>query len=68
MTEIKMILTLDETNLILEALGQMPFVRVHQLIAKIQQQAHSQLAGMQNQSPPLQPHATEQLTGDHDER
>ena len=36
-------LTLDETNLLLEALGQMPYIQVHQLIAKIQQQASEQL-------------------------
>ena len=47
MTEIKIMLTIDETNLILEALGEMPFVRVHQLIAKIQQQAHNQLLATQ---------------------
>jgi hypothetical protein len=36
-------LTLEETNLLLEALGQMPYIQVHQLIAKIQQQASEQL-------------------------
>ncbi len=36
-------LSIEETNLILEALGQLPFVKVHQLISSIQQQASEQL-------------------------
>ena len=40
---IQLELTIDETNLILEALGSEPFVKVHQLISKIQQQASKQL-------------------------
>ena len=36
-------LTIDEANLILEALGNMPFKRVFPLIGKIQNQASSQL-------------------------
>ena len=40
---IQLTITLDETNLILEALGELPFVRVHQLIGKIQEQATEQL-------------------------
>ena len=42
MQKLQFNLTLDETKLILEALGEMPFVRVHQLIAKMQQQAETQ--------------------------
>jgi hypothetical protein len=41
---ITLTLGLDETNLVLEALGQLPFTRVYQLIATIQEQAHKQLA------------------------
>lgn len=37
-------LTLAETNLILEALGNLPFVRVFQLIGKVQQQAETQVS------------------------
>jgi hypothetical protein len=40
---LQLTLTIDEINLALEALGQMPFSRVHQLIANIQQQATAQL-------------------------
>lgn len=40
-------LTMDETNLILESLGQLPFVRVYTLIGKIQEQAAQQLGGQQ---------------------
>jgi hypothetical protein len=36
-------LTLNDINLVLESLGQMPFVQVHQLIGNIQQQAAGQL-------------------------
>lgn len=36
-------LTLEETNLLLEALGMMPYIQVHQLVGKIQQQASEQL-------------------------
>ena len=36
-------LGIEEANLILEALGQMSFARVHQLVAKLQQQAAAQL-------------------------
>ena len=43
MDELKLTLTIDETNLILEGLGNLPFVRVHQLVAKIQQQASAQI-------------------------
>jgi len=37
-------LTLEEINTVLEALGQMPYVRVYQLILKIQQQSAPQLS------------------------
>ncbi len=40
---INLVLTIEETNLILEGLGQLPFFRVHQLITNIQQQAALQL-------------------------
>lgn len=36
-------LELQETNLILEALGKLPFVSVYQLIGRIQQQAQAQM-------------------------
>lgn len=37
-------LSLAEVNQILEALGSRPYVKVYQLIGKIQQQAESQLS------------------------
>jgi hypothetical protein len=43
MKEINLKLTIDEANLILEALGNLPFARVYALIGKIQQQASQQL-------------------------
>jgi hypothetical protein len=44
MNKIDLQLSIDDTNLILEALGQLPFARVFQLIARIQEQARAQLA------------------------
>jgi hypothetical protein len=43
MQEIKINLAIEEANLILEALGQLPFARVYALIGKIQEQATQQL-------------------------
>ena len=43
MQEITLTLSLAEANQILEALGQQPYVRVYELIGKIQQQAQVQL-------------------------
>jgi len=44
MKEIALTLTIDETNLVLEALGNLPFVRVFALIGKLQEQARQQLS------------------------
>lgn len=44
MQMINLSLTLEEINVVLEGLGQMPYVRVYQLIANIQQQTASQLS------------------------
>jgi len=43
MSTISLNLTLEETNTVLEALGQMPYARVYLLIQKIQQQATERL-------------------------
>jgi hypothetical protein len=43
MQEIKLKLEMAEVNLMLEALGNLPFVRVYALINKIQNQASQQL-------------------------
>ncbi len=40
--EVTLTLNVDETNLILESLGSLPFVRVHDLIYKIKTQAQAQ--------------------------
>lgn len=45
MKTINLEITVDEANLILEGLGQMPFVKVYELITKIQEQARNQLNG-----------------------
>jgi len=43
MQEIKLVLTLDEINQVLAALGSQPYKDVFQLVTKIQQQAQAQL-------------------------
>ena len=43
MPPISLSLTLEETNTVLEALGQMPYARVYLLVQKIQQQATEHL-------------------------
>jgi hypothetical protein len=43
MQEMKLVLTLDEINQILSALGSQPYKDVFQLVNKIQQQAQAQL-------------------------
>ena len=47
MNDIRLELTVEETNLILEALGALPFARVYTLIARVQQSARQQLAAQQ---------------------
>lgn len=41
--EIRLNLSVEETNTVLEALGELPYVRVHILIDKVQRQATAQL-------------------------
>ncbi len=43
MNEIELKVTTDEANLVLEALGNLPFVKVYALVAKLQSQAKEQL-------------------------
>lgn len=43
MHEFELKLTLQEVNVLLEALGGLPYKQVYQLVAKIQQQAQAQL-------------------------
>lgn len=43
MKEINLKITLDEANLLLEALGELPFKKVFNLVNKIQTQASEQL-------------------------
>jgi hypothetical protein len=41
---IKVELSVEDVNMILEALGSLPFVKVYQLIGRLQAQARAQLA------------------------
>ena len=50
MKQLSLKLTLDEVNQVLEALGQQPYVKVHGLIEKIQQQGTGQLREEQSQA------------------
>lgn len=52
MNELTLKLTLEECNMLLEALGSQPFKQVHQLIAKIQTQATSQLENAETSTRP----------------
>jgi hypothetical protein len=45
MKELNLRLTIDEANLVLEGLGNLPFAKVYALVAKIQGQASEQLNG-----------------------
>lgn len=51
MKKISLELTIEEANKILEALGNLPFSQVHQLISNIQQQAAAQLNSNGQQTP-----------------
>lgn len=51
MEELKLNLTIDEANLILDALGRLPFAQVYSLVAKIQEQARQQINGAAAESP-----------------
>ncbi len=51
MTDIQLRLTIDELNLVLEGIGNLPFARVFALVGKIQAQAGEQL---QAQTPAAQ--------------
>jgi hypothetical protein len=50
MEKLKLELTIDEINRILQALGNLPFNEVFELIGKINQQANDQLSNNANSS------------------
>ena len=50
MKELKLTVTIEEANVIMEALGQMPFAKVYALVAKLQEQAARQLNGGDDQA------------------
>lgn len=56
MQNITLYLTLDEANLVLQALGAQPYTNVFSLIAKVQKQAQGQL---QPQDAAINPEQTE---------
>jgi hypothetical protein len=50
MTDIQLRLSIDELNLILEGVGNLPFARVYALVGKMQSQAAEQLQAAQSAS------------------
>ena len=50
MKEINLTVSIDEANVILEALGQLPFAKVYTLVGKLQEQARRQLNGGDDQA------------------
>lgn len=58
MEEVSLKVTVEEANLILEGLGQMPFAKVFALVGKIQEQARQQFNG---EDPPGEKADTEDL-------
>jgi len=55
MNTIKLELNIEEVNLVLETLGQLPFAKVYTLIGRIQLQAQAQMQAKQaapNAAPP----------------
>jgi hypothetical protein len=51
MRELQLSLTIDEVNLILEAVGNLPFHLVYALVGKVQQQASQQLSAGSSSGP-----------------
>ena len=52
-------LTPDEANIVMEALGNLPYVKVFQLINKIQQCAHEQFNGQNANLEKVEPNGSE---------
>lgn len=50
MKEVDLKLTVEEANILLNALGNMPYGQVYQLIAKIHEQASAQTEGISGDS------------------
>jgi hypothetical protein len=62
MQEINLNVTIEEANLILEGLGNLPFAKVYALVDKLQEQAASQLN--RNNSPKRELPAVERIPDD----
>jgi hypothetical protein len=63
MKDITLQMTTDEANLILEALGNLPFVKVYALIGKSQDQARQQLS--ESDAPTADPLVRNHRATDH---
>jgi hypothetical protein len=60
MKEITLTVKVEEVNLMLSALGNLPFIQVHELFTKIQTQATEQLAASNGSLHTIQPDKTKQ--------
>ena len=58
--KLKLELTVEETNLILNAVGQLPYYQVNDLVRKIQNQASVQVQAMQQAKVEANKQAVEQ--------
>ncbi len=47
MLKIKLELDIDDTNLLLEGLGQLPYIRVYKLVQYVQEQGRAQITASQ---------------------
>ena len=64
MKQIKLDISVDETNLILEGLGNLPFIKVHELIAKIHEQASAQVTPIHSTNEENVPDNLEMIAND----
>lgn len=67
MKELKFSLNVNEANMILRALGNLPYIQVHELMQKIQVQAQAQLqnGGLGEMANPAEKDLTNKQRTDH---
>lgn len=63
MQEIKLKLTIEDANLVLEGLGSLPYAKVFNTVATIQQQAQAQIKSVESTQPEVES-APEQTAAD----
>ena len=63
MNQLNLSLSIEEANLLLKAASQLPYIQVHELIAKIQQQTYPQLEALQKERAEQQAEVLEKVEG-----